>query len=132
METRTVTFCCNWSMCPGLQLSEMGPDMAQAPAEAIVTMCSGRVSVELMLEALQRGAWGVLVAACPVEECEHDANYKTMGRIFLLQNLLEQCGVDPKRIRLEQIGSGESAKLKKAMDGFRADMTALGPVAVVA
>jgi coenzyme F420-reducing hydrogenase delta subunit len=91
-------------------------------------MCSGRVSAELILEAFNNDAWGVMVASCPNEKCEHDANYKTRRRIILLQKMLEQFGIKPERIKLEWIDKGEAAKLKLAIDDFSNELRKMGPV----
>ena len=96
----------------------------------MVSMCSGRVSPELIVQSFQNGAWGVMVAACPPDSCEHDGNYRTVGRIALLKTMLQQLGVDSQRLRLEWIDKGEAAKLKQTVDGFVAGMDNLGPVSI--
>ena len=97
----------------------------------IISMCSGRVSAELILEAFKNDAWGVMVASCPNEKCEHDANYKTRRRIILLQKMLEQLGIEPERIKLEWIDKGEAAELKLAIDNFSNELRKMGPVSVI-
>ena len=128
-EAKVVVFCCNWSVYPGLQLSHSAaPTGAKDLVDPIVTMCSGRVSPELILEAFSQGAWGVLVAGCPPEECEHNGNYKARRRILLLQNLLAQMGIEPQRVRFESFSTGEGAKLGQTMRGFLEEMRGLGPI----
>ena len=61
-EKKLVVFACNWSMFPGLQLSE-SPTLVKTPYGIIVSMCSGRVAPELILNAFEEGAWGVMVAS---------------------------------------------------------------------
>ncbi len=103
-EPKVMVFCCNWSTYPGLQLSRP-PESDDAPLEPIITMCAGRLDPELILEAFSRGAWGVLVAGCPPDECEHDGNYKTRRRIMLLRNMLEQFNIEPERLALEWVST---------------------------
>ena len=111
LKPKVLVFCCNWSTYPGLQLSRYAE--SGNGTEPIITMCAGRLDPELILEAFSRGAWGVFVAGCPPEECEHDGNYKTRRRILLLKKTLGQLGVEPERLALEWVGVGESAKLAK-------------------
>jgi len=126
-DPKIVVFCCNWSVYPGLQLSdpEEEPDIS---AGTIVTMCTGRIDPELILEAFDKGAWGVMIAACPLGECEHDGNYKTVRRVMLLRKMLKQLNIEPERVRLEYIGTGEVAKLHKAIREFRDSVVKLGPL----
>jgi len=126
-DMKLIVFCCNWSVFPGMQLSE-SPTLIKMPYGVIVSMCSGRVAPELILDAFEEGAWGVMVAGCPPEECDHDGNYKTRRRLLLLKNFLEQLGIEPKRLRLDWFSTGESAKLNKAIDGFVKELEKLGPI----
>jgi coenzyme F420-reducing hydrogenase delta subunit/heterodisulfide reductase subunit C len=124
---KLVVFACNWSVFPGMQLSE-SPTLVKTPHGIIVSMCSGRVAPELVLDALEEGAWGVMVAGCPPEECDHDGNYKTKRRFVLLKNVLKELGIDPKRVRLEWFSTGESAKLSKAIDEYTKELEKMGPI----
>lgn len=126
-DMKLIVFCCNWSVFPGMQLSE-SPTLIKMPYGVIVSMCSGRVAPELILDAFEEGAWGVMVAGCPPEECDHDGNYKTRRRLLLLKNFLEQLGIEPKRLRLDWFSTGESAKLNKAIDDFVKELEKLGPI----
>jgi F420-non-reducing hydrogenase iron-sulfur subunit len=124
-DPKVLVFCCNWSTYPGLQLSRS--DGFGSGFEPIITMCAGRLDPELILEAFSRGAWGVFVAGCPPDECEHDGNYKARRRILLLKRTLGQLGVEPERLALEWVSTGESAKLKKLVDDFTARVARMGP-----
>ena len=130
MNAKTVVFFCNWSAYPGLQMSRNPLEESKDSQKLLVSMCSGRVSSELIIETFSRGAWGVLVTACPPDSCEHDGNYKTVARIKLVKNMLAQMGVDPGRLKMEWIDKGESAKLQQAMDVFAKEIEALGPLAL--
>jgi coenzyme F420-reducing hydrogenase delta subunit/formate hydrogenlyase subunit 6/NADH:ubiquinone oxidoreductase subunit I len=126
---KLVVFVCNWSMFPGMQLSE-SPTLIKTSYGIIVNMCSGRLAPELVLNAFQEGAWGVMVAGCPPEECDHDGNYKTRRRLVLLKNVLKELNIDPNRIKLEWFSTGESAKLKQEISGFLKELDKLGPVKI--
>ena len=131
MNPKSVISCCSWSSYPGLQLSK---NLYKDPGKQnniIISMCSGRVSAELILEAFKNDAWGVMIASCPNEKCEHDANYKTRRRIILLQKMMEQFGIEPERIKLEWIDKGEADKLKLAIDDFSNELSKIGPVSII-
>jgi len=126
-EKKLVVFACNWSMFPGMQLSE-SPILVKTQYGIIVSMCSGRVAPELVLNAFEEGAWGVMVAGCPPEECDHGGNYKTRRRLVLLKNVLKELNIDPKRIKLEWFSTGESAKLELEISNFVKELDKLGPI----
>ena len=126
-EKKLIVFACNWSVFPGMQLSE-SPTLIKTDYGIIISMCSGRVAPELILNAFEEGAWGVMVAGCPPEECDHDGNYKTRRRLVLLKNVLKELNIDPKRIKLEWFSTGESAKLSKAIEDYTKILEKMGPI----
>ncbi len=126
-EKKLVVFACNWSLFPGLQLSE-SLTLVKTPYGIIVSMCSGRVAPELILNAFEEGAWGVLVAGCPPEECDHNGNYKTRRRLFLLKNILNELNIDSKRLKLEWFSTKESAKLQITINDFVKELDKMGPI----
>jgi len=126
-DKKLIVFCCNWSLFPGLQNSE-SPTILKMPYGVIVSMCSGRINSELILHAFKEGAWGVMIAGCPPEECDHDGNYKARRRILLLKNSLSQFNIEPERIRMGWFSRGNSIKLKNAIDDFVVDLEKLGPI----
>ena len=128
MSPKAVVFYCNWSNYPGLKLSESCLEEKDIEKRLLVSMCSGRISPELILEAFSRGAWGVLITACPQDKCEHDGNYKTCGRITLLKIMIQQMDIDSRRLRLEWIDKEEVQKFQESMDLFMKDIEALGPI----
>jgi len=128
MNPKAVIFSCNWSSYPGLQLSENPLEKPASDHTIVINMCSGRISPELILDTFKNGAWGVLIASCPEDKCEHDGNYKTRRRVLLLKKTMEQFGIDSNRLKLEWIDKGEAAKLKKAIGDFVKEMEKLGPV----
>lgn len=130
MKPKAVIFFCNWTNYPGLKLSQLPIGELQASQKYMVSMCSGRISPELILEAFNHGAWGVMIAACPPGECEHDGNYKTYGRVILLRLMLQQLGFEANRLKVEWVDKGEVAALEKAVELFIDNIQKMGPVTI--
>lgn len=126
-DKKLLVFACNYSIFPGLQLSETEA-LIKTPYGIIVTMCSGRVAPELILDAFEEGAWGVMVAGCPPEECDHDGNYKTRRRLVLLKKMLKDLNIEPERIKLEWFSTGESTKLEQIIKEYLQELERLGPI----
>jgi len=80
------------------------------------TMCSARVSEEMVLEAFRCGAPVVLVSGCHYADCHYiNANRQTVKRMQSLWNKLEKAGVRPERLQLEWISAAEGQKFAKVM-----------------
>ena len=127
-RVRAVVFSCSWSSFPGLQVSSLAGARDQAEYLVQVTACAGRLKSHLMLEALERGAWGVLVARCPEEECEHDGSQRARARVARIRGFLERLGVDPRRVQDVVIGKADSGAFAKAVQAFLAELREVGPV----
>jgi heterodisulfide reductase subunit A len=87
-----------------------------ATAHLIRTMCSGRVSEEMVLEAFRCGAPVVLVSGCHYSDCHYiNANRQTVKRVQKLWGKLERAGVRPERLQLEWISAAEGQKFAEVM-----------------
>jgi len=128
-EKKILVFACNYSIFPGMQLSETEA-VIKTSYGVIVTMCTGRVAPELILRAIEAGAWGVMIAGCPPKECDHEGNYKARRRLILLKNILKDLNINPKRLKLEWFSTGESLKLEKAITDFSKEIHKLGPITI--
>jgi coenzyme F420-reducing hydrogenase delta subunit/NAD-dependent dihydropyrimidine dehydrogenase PreA subunit len=126
-EARAIVFCCNWSSYPGLQNSRIVEERQTPEFQILVNMCAGRLSNRLILEALKRNAWGVLVTGCPEDECEHGGSSRVRRRISALQTLLGDLSIDPRRVRFTEVPRGDPAQLTRAIDVFLDEIRPLGP-----
>jgi F420-non-reducing hydrogenase iron-sulfur subunit len=91
-------------------------------------MCSGRVDPVFILEALKKGADGVLVAGCHPGDCHYQSgNYKTNRRIKLLKKLLEEMAIDPNRVKFEYVSASEGAKFAAVVTEFVDELKKMGP-----
>jgi coenzyme F420-reducing hydrogenase delta subunit len=125
---KIIIFCCDWSIYPGLRLSRMELEESKNTSEVIVTVCAGRIDPGLILDTFYRGAWGVMIACCPLGECEHDGNYRAKERCASVGKLLAVLGVESQRLKLEHFATGETQKLKNVVDSFVSEITTLGPI----
>ena len=127
-EPKIVGFCCNWCSYAGADLA--GTSRMQYPPNIriIRVMCSGRVDPTFILKAFETGADGVLVAGCHPGDCHYIAgNYKVARRILLLKKMLDQLGIEGKRVRLEWISASEGAKFAEVANDFTQTIRKLGP-----
>jgi len=128
-EPKLVGFLCNWCSYTGADLAGTARMKYPPNLRVIRVMCSGRVDPNFILEALARGADGVLVLGCHPGDCHYtEGNYKCQRRIPLTRKLAEQMGIDPRRIRLEWVSASEGARFTKVVTEFTDEVRALGPL----
>jgi F420-non-reducing hydrogenase iron-sulfur subunit len=127
-EPNIIGFLCNWCSYAGADLAGTSRMKYPPNIKSIRVMCSGRVDPVFVLEALKKGADGVLVAGCHPGDCHYQSgNYKTNRRIKLLKKLLEEMAIDPKRVRFEYISASEGAKFAQVATDFVDELKKMGP-----
>jgi len=63
--------------------------------------CSGKMDAQYLLHALEGGARGVCVVACPKGECQlAQGNYRAEVRVGTIKRLLTEIGMNPERAEL--------------------------------
>jgi len=128
-EPKIVGFLCNWCSYSGADLAGVSRIKSAPNLRIIRTMCSGRVDPAFIIKSFQLGADGVFVMGCHIGDCHYaEGNYKTLRRIPLLQRLIKEFGIDPKRLRLEWVSASEGDKFAKLVNEMTEDMRRLGPL----
>jgi F420-non-reducing hydrogenase iron-sulfur subunit len=127
-EPNIIGFLCNWCSYAGADLAGTSRIKYPPNIKSIRVMCSGRVDPVFILEALKKGADGVLVAGCHPGDCHYQSgNYKTNRRIKLLKKLLEELSIDSKRVRFEYVSASEGQKFAQVVTEFVDDLKKMGP-----
>jgi F420-non-reducing hydrogenase iron-sulfur subunit len=126
---RIVAFFCNWCTYTAADLAGVSR-LKYAPNVRIIRlMCSGRVDPQFILDALARGADGVLIGGCHPGDCHYvEGNYKMLRRFTLLRRMLADLGIEPERVRLEWISAAEGEKVKRVINEMTEQLKALGPL----
>jgi len=128
-EPKIIGILCNWCSYTGADLAGTARMKYPANMRSVRVMCSGRVDPGFVFDALAHGADGVLVCGCHPGDCHYvEGNYKCMRRIPLTQRLLQDMGIDPKRLRLEWVSASEGARFQKIVTEFTEEIRALGPL----
>jgi heterodisulfide reductase subunit A len=115
-EDKVFAFACNWCSYAGGDMAGISRFQYPASNRVVRTMCSARVSEEMVLEAFRCGAPIVLVSGCHYADCHYiDANRQTVKRVQKLWDKLEKAGVRPERLQLEWISAAEGQKFAAVM-----------------
>ena len=115
-QEKVFGFACNWCSYAGGDMAGISRIQYPSSNRLVRTMCSARVSEEMVLEAFRCGAPVVLVSGCHFADCHYiNANRDTVKRVQKLWNKLDKAGVRPERLQLEWISAAEGQKFAKVM-----------------
>ncbi len=127
-EPLIVGFLCNWCSYAGADLA--GTSRIQYPpnVRVIRVMCSGMVHPNLVINALTKGADGVLMCGCHPGDCHYlEGNLKAQARAEAIDLMLMDFGLEPERFRLEWVSASEGDKFAKVVTEMVEDLKKLGP-----
>jgi coenzyme F420-reducing hydrogenase delta subunit/Fe-S-cluster-containing hydrogenase component 2 len=93
-------------------------------------MCSGRVDLAFVLRAFSNGMDGVFIGGCRLNECNYitHGNYDALNMVLLCRKIMEHIGLNPERLRIEFMSSGEGILFTKVMNDFGKKVKELGPL----
>lgn len=93
-------------------------------------MCSGRVDLRFILRAFANGHDGVFIGGCRLNECNYvtQGNYDALGVALLCRKLMGQMGLDPERLHIAFMSSGDGNILAEEVTRFAQQIKALGPI----
>ena len=93
-------------------------------------MCSGRVDLEFILRAFANGVDGVFIGGCRLNECNYitHGNFNALNTVLLCRRIMECIGLNPERLRIEFMSSGEGMLFTDAVDQFCESIKVLGPL----
>jgi F420-non-reducing hydrogenase iron-sulfur subunit len=96
----------------------------------IRVMCSGRVDLEFVLRAFSNGMDGVFIGGCRLNECNYitHGNYHALSMVLLCRKILEHVGLNPERLSIEFMSSGEGILFTEVVDNFSKKVKELGPL----
>lgn len=128
-QPRIVAFFCNWCTYTAADLAGVSRLKYAPNVRVIRLMCSGRVDPQFILDALARGADGVLIGGCHLGDCHYvEGNYKTMRRFQMLKRMLADMGIEDKRVRMEWISASEGERVKVVINEMVDQVKSLGPL----
>ena len=130
-KPRIVAFFCNWCTYTAADLAGVSRLKYAANVRVIRLMCSGRVDPQFILDALAKGADGVLIGGCHPGDCHYvEGNYKMLRRFHMLKRMLKDFGIEDERFRLEWISAAEGEKVQRVVNEMVEQVQKLGPLGI--
>lgn len=127
-EPLILSFCCNWCSYTGADLAGVSRLQYPTNVRIIRVMCSGMVHPNLVIDALTKGADGVIICGCHPGDCHYeDGNMKAQKRAEAIVLMLEDFGLEEERFRLEWVSASEGPRFAQVMTEFTEQVKKLGP-----
>ena len=91
-------------------------------------MCSGMIHPNLVIDALTKGADGVIICGCHIGDCHYiSGNERAKQRAEAIDLMLEDYGLEPERFRLEWVSASEGPKFAQTMKEMVKAVKSVGP-----
>ena len=127
-EPLIVGFCCNWCSYAAADLAGVSRTQYPPNVRVIRVMCSGMIHPNLVIDALTKGADGVLICGCHPGDCHYrEGNLKAESRAEAIKLMLQDFGLEEERFRLEWISASEGKKFAQVVTNMVEQLKALGP-----
>lgn len=127
-EPVILALACNWCSYAGADLAGISRCQYPTNVRIIRVMCSGMVHPNLVIEALTKGADGVVICGCHPGDCHYqEGNLKAERRAEAITLMLQDFGIEEERFKLAWVSASEGPQFAKLMTDFTEQIKRLGP-----
>jgi F420-non-reducing hydrogenase iron-sulfur subunit len=127
-EPVIVGFCCNWCAYAGADAAGTGRVQYPPNVHIIRAMCTGMIHPNIVMDALNWGADGVLICGCHPGDCHYqEGNTRAELRADAIRLMLEDYGLEQERFRLEWVSASEGTKFAKIVKEMTETLREVGP-----
>ncbi|MGD0870936.1 MAG: hydrogenase iron-sulfur subunit [Bryobacteraceae bacterium] len=127
-EPVILALACNWCSYAGADLAGISRCQYPTNVRIIRVMCSGMVHPNLVIEALTKGADGLIMCGCHPGDCHYqDGNLKAERRAEAITLMLQDFGIEEERFKLAWVSASEGPQFAKLMTEFTEQIKRLGP-----
>jgi len=127
-EPVVVAFCCHYCSYAAGDLAGTMRLQYSPNVRIIRVMCSGMVHPNLVIDALTKGADGVIICGCHIGDCHYlEGNKKAESRADAIKLMLQDFGIEEGRFRIEWISASEAPRFANVMNEFTEEIKNLGP-----
>ncbi len=123
-----IAFCCNYCAYAAADLA--GSRRMQYPSNVRVmhVPCTGKIEMENILSAFEKGIDGVLIAGCLEGGCHFlEGNLRAKKRSEYLREMLDQIGVGRERLRMVNLSAAMAPTFVERVKEIVKTVEGLGP-----
>ena len=126
-EPEITAFYCVY--CGYMAADTAGALQVQYPANVkFVRMpCTGKTDIRYLLEALEQGADGVYLVACPIGNCHHvRGNERGLARLNRARKILKEIGLEEERLDMFFMSGSQARTFAQAAETMTERVRKLG------
>lgn len=123
-----LAFCCHYCAYAAADLA--GSMRLQYPGNVRVLRlpCTGKLEVDYLLAAFERGVDAVMVAGCLEGGCHFlEGNLRARRRVERAKQLLTEIGLEPERLEMFNLSSAEGTRWAEIVGQMTERVRRLGP-----
>ena len=123
-----LAFCCHYCAYAAADLA--GSMRLQYPDNVRVLRlpCTGKIEVNYILSAFERGVDGVIVAGCLEGGCHFlEGNLRARKRVERAKQMLDEIGLESDRLEMFNLSSAEGARFAEIVTEMSERLAQLGP-----
>jgi F420-non-reducing hydrogenase iron-sulfur subunit len=127
-DYRIIAFCCNFCAYAAADLAG-ARRMQYPPNVRIIHMpCTGKLEMEHVLAAFERGIDGVLVAGCLEGGCHYlEGNLRAKRRIEAIRGLLDEIGLGRDRLLMVNLSAAMAPTFVERVNEMMETVRRVGP-----
>ncbi len=123
-----VAFCCHYCAYAAADLAGSLRFQYPPSVRVVKVPCTGKLDVQMVLDAFEHGADGVMVAGCLEGDCHYQrGNLHARRRVDGVKRLLQQVGIEPERVRMFNMSSAMGRQWAEAVSEMDETVRRLGP-----
>ena len=123
-DPEIIAFCCNY--CAHSAAALAGSKRMQYPAgvRIISTPCTGKLEMEHILEAFEKGIDGILIVGCLEGGCHFvEGNLRARKRTDRIRSILDEIGLGAERLKMVNLSDAMASAfvqhMQEAMDNHQ-------------
>jgi coenzyme F420-reducing hydrogenase delta subunit len=127
-EPEIIAFCCDYCAYSAAALA--GSRRMQYPAgvRIVSTPCTGKLEMEHILEAFEKGVDGIVIVGCLEGGCHFaEGNLRARKRTDRIRSILEEIGLGSERLKMVNLSDAMASAFVQHMQQAMETIKTLGP-----
>jgi coenzyme F420-reducing hydrogenase delta subunit len=127
-EPLILAFCCHYCAYAAADLAGSMRLQYSGSVRVLRLPCTGKIEVNHILAAFERGVDGVIVAGCLEGGCHfQEGNLRARKRVERAKQFLRETGLEPERVEMYNLSSAEGARFAEIITEMTERLVRLGP-----
>ena len=122
-----LAFCCHYCAYAAADLAGSMRLKYSADVRILRLPCTGKVEIDFLMRAFERGADGVVVAGCLEGGCHfQEGNLRARRRTERVKGYLTEIGLEPDRLEMFNLSSADGPRFAEIIEEMAGRLQTLG------